>query len=152
MIRAARDEGFTLGEMLVVLWLVALLLVVSLPYSTSSGEARKLEAAAQIIAAILRETQTSSLSSNRERNLILDIGKGKFVQSNPDRTFEIPKGVALSIVTSDNEVLDDAGAFRFFPDGGSTGGKIILSKGDNRREIAINWLTGGVVVSSGEAP
>lgn len=152
MIRAARDEGFTLVEMLVVLGLVALLLMVSLPYSTTSGEARKLDAAAQIIAAKLRETQALSLSGNRERSLTLDIGEGVLVQTDPGRTFELPKGIALSIVTSDNEVLDDAGAFRFFPDGGSTGGKIILTNGGNRREIAINWLTGGIVVSSGEAP
>ena len=152
MIRAAREEGFTLVEMLVVLGLVALLLAVSLPYSTSSGEGRKLDAAAQIIAAKLRETQISSLSGNRERSLTLDIGKGMLVQTGPDRTFELPKGIALSIVTSGNEILDDAGAFRFFPDGGSSGGKIILTKGDNRREIAINWLTGEIVVSSGEAP
>ena len=152
MIRVARDEGFTLVEMLVVLGLVALLLVVSLPYSTSSGEVRKLDAAAQIIATKLRETQTSSLSGNRERGLTLDIGKGLVVQIDPDRAFEIPKGITLSIVTSDNEILDNAGAIRFFPDGGSTGGKIILTKGGNRREIAINWLTGGIVVSSGEAP
>lgn len=152
MIRIARDEGFTLVEMLVVLALVAVLLMISLPYSTSSGEARKLDAIAQIIAAKLRETQASSLSSNRERSLTLDIGKGMLVQTDPDKTFEIPKGITLSIVTSDNEILDDAGAFRFFPDGGSTGGRIIMSKGGNRREIAISWLTGGIVVSSGEAP
>ena len=123
MIRTAHDDGFTLVEMLVILGLVAMLLAISLPYSTSSGEARKLDAAAQIIAAKLRETQTSSLSSNHERSLTLDIGKGVLAQTDPDRTFEIPKGIALSIVTSDNEVLDDAGAFRFFPDGGSTGGR-----------------------------
>jgi general secretion pathway protein H len=152
MSRVARNDGFTLVEMLVVLSLVALLLVVSLPYSTSSGEARKLDAASQIIAAKLRETQTLSLSSNRERSLTLDIGKGLLVQADPDKIFEIPKGITLSVVTSGNEILDDAGAFRFFPDGGSTGGKIILSSGDSRREIAISWLTGGIVVSSGEAP
>lgn len=152
MIRAARDGGFTLVETLVVLGLVALLLVVSLPYSTSSGEARKLDAAAQIIAAKLRETQTASLSSNRERSLTLDIGKGMLVQTGPDKIFKLPKGIALSIITSDNEILDDTGAFRFFPDGGSSGGKIILSKGGNRREIAISWLTGGIIISSGETP
>ena len=152
MIRAARDDGFTLVEMLVVLGLVAMLLLISLPYSTSSGEGRKLDAAAQIIAAKLRETQTSSLSSNRERSLTLDIGKGMLVQTDPDRIFEIPKGITLSIVTSDNEILDETGAIRFFPDGGSTGGRIILSKGENRREITINWLTGGIAVSSGEIP
>src|SRR5436190_9347375 len=104
MIRVARDDGFTLVEMLVVLGLVALLLVVSLPHSFSSGEARKLDAVAQIIAAKLRETQTSSLSSNRERSLTLDIGKGLLLQTKPDKTFEIPKEITLSIVTSDNEI------------------------------------------------
>ena len=152
MIRASRNEGFTLVEMLVVLSLVALLLVISLPYSTSSGEARKLDATSQIIAAKLRETQISSLSSNRERSLTVDIKKGLLIQTNPDKTFELPEGIGMSIITSNNEIMKDAGAFRFFPDGGSTGGKIILSKGENRREIVISWLTGGIVVTSGEAP
>lgn len=152
MSRRAGRDGFTLVEMLVVLGLVALLLVISLPYSTSSGEARKLDAVAQVIAAKLRETQTLSLSSNRERSLAVDIGKGLLVQTDPDNAFEIPEGITLSIVTSENEIVEDTGAFRFFPDGGSTGGKIILSSGDNRREIAISWLTGGIVVSSGEVP
>jgi general secretion pathway protein H len=152
MKQQAGQDGFTLVEMLVVLGLVALLLTISLPYSTSSGDARKLDAAAQIIAAKLRETQTESLSSNRERSLTLDIEKGLLVQTDPGKTFEIPKGVALSILTSGDEIMKGAAAFRFFPDGGSTGGRIILSKGDNRREIAISWLTGGIVVSSGAVP
>ena len=145
-----------MASLLLRCWLFSVLWpcfsVISLPYSTSSGEARKLDAAAQIIAAKLRETQTLSLSSNRERSLTVDIGKGLLVQTEPDKTFEIPKGITLSIITTDNEIMEDAGAFRFFPDGGSTGGKIILSRGDSRREIAISWLTGAIVVSSGEAP
>jgi general secretion pathway protein H len=32
----------------------------------------------------------------------------------------------------------------FFPDGGSTGGRLTLATGDRRRLIAVDWLTGRV--------
>lgn len=152
MTKTEASGGFTLVEMLVVLGLVALLLAVSLPYSTSSGEARKLDAVAQIIAAKLRDTQSAAISSNGERLITLDLKKKLVIQTKPDRSLEIPVALNLSVVTAQNEALLDRAAIRFFPDGGSTGGTIILSKDDLRREIAINWLTGAVVVSTGELP
>lgn len=146
------SDGFTLVEMLVVLGLVALLLMISLPYATSSGGQRELDATAQVVAAKLREAQTSSLSANRERSLTVDPEKRRLLQTGPDRTFQMPLDIKIAIITSSNEVVEGSGAFRFFPDSGSTGGKIILSSGNSRREIAINWLTGAVVISSGESP
>lgn len=152
MISLKQNDGFTLIEMLVTLCLMALLLIVSLPYATSSGEARKLDAASQIIAAKLRDTQAAALSSNRERSITIDLKSGFLIQTDPDRTFKIPDGIAMQILTVTNETVQNSGAFRFFPDGGSTGGKIILTKNDLHREIAISWLTGAVVSSSGGMP
>jgi len=152
MSRAFREEGFTLVEMLVVLGLVALLLAISLPYATTSGDARKLDAAAEIVASKLRETQAAALFSNRERSLMVELAARRLVQTDPGKMFDLPDGMDVQIITVENEILTDAGVFRFFPDGGSTGGKFILSKGGLKREIAISWLTGAVVVSGAESP
>jgi general secretion pathway protein H len=147
-----RNGGFTLVELLVVLSLLAVIAVISLPYSVASGDARKLDAIAQVVAAKLRESQTSALFTNRESVLGLDLRSRILSQAGANRTYVVPGDMEIQILTAENEVLNDSAAFRFFPEGGSTGGKIILSKANLKREIAINWLTGAIVVSAGETP
>jgi general secretion pathway protein H len=147
-----KNEGFTLIEMLVVLGLMALLLTISLPYSTSSGLARKIEVTSEIVAAKLRETQAAAIWANRERAITINVAKGLITQTEPVRTFTFPDGIHVKAVTIGNEVIADAAAIRFFPDGGSTGGKITLSMGNIHTDIAVNWLTGAIVVSRGDTP
>ena len=144
------SRGFTLVEMLVVLALVALMMAISLPYASQSRGARSLDAAAQIIASYLRNTQSAAIGSNRERQLLVDLKNGMISGPDDNRSYELPDKIGVELFTVDNQIKEDRATFRFFPDGGSTGGKIVLSSGTNRREIAINWLTGAVVVSSGE--
>jgi general secretion pathway protein H len=143
----ANMEGFTLVEMLVVLTLMAILMVVSLPYAKGSGEARILDAAAQSLAARLRETQAAAISSNSERNLTVDLKAGSIVQHNPERIFNLPAGTAIKILTAQNEVVADTASIRFFANGGASGGMIMLSKGSHQVELDINWLSGAVVIT-----
>jgi general secretion pathway protein H len=152
MTRHGGVGGFTLVEMLVVLSLAALVLAVSVPYSTRSGEARKLDAAAQFVAAKLRETRAAALGANRERTLTFDVAEGRLIQSDPERSFSVPRGIAIVVETADEELVAGSAAFRFFPDGGTTGGRIVLSLGGREAEIAISWLTGAVVVAGEAAP
>jgi len=41
------------------------------------------------------------------------------------------------------------GAIRFFPDGSSTGGRVILKRddGDAGWQVGVNWLTGRILVA-----
>jgi general secretion pathway protein H len=135
--------GFTLVEMLVVLAILAVTMVVSLPYARSSGEARALEASAHILAARLRETQSAAVSNNAERILIIDLPRAKIIKP----PYSFPQGIVLHIETTENQIVLDKASIRFFADGGSTGGKITLSNGGSKFEVAINWLTGAVVVA-----
>jgi general secretion pathway protein H len=147
-----KDEGFTFIEMLVVLGLMAVLISISLPYSTTSGEARELDTFSQFVTLKLRETRYSAIWANKERKIIFDLKKGLVAQTEPERIYPLPKGSSFKIVTAENEVIADFAAIRFFPDGGSTGGKITIFKGNTKREVAINWLTGAIVMSDGNAP
>jgi general secretion pathway protein H len=43
-------------------------------------------------------------------------------------------------------VNDRVGAIRFYPDGGSNGGRVTLAAGERKFEIDVDWLTGRIAV------
>ena len=38
------------------------------------------------------------------------------------------------------------GSIRFFPDGGSNGGRITVASGERKYEVDVDWLTGRVAI------
>jgi general secretion pathway protein H len=143
-----RQTGFTLVEMLVVLAILAGTLAISLPYVRSSGDGRDLEATAQTIAARMRQAQAQAVFNNVPKDFKIDIENAKLL----DPPFNLPSGTLLKIETAQGLVATNQTAIRFFADGGSTGGKITLSKGQNQLELAINWLDGAIVISKAAKP
>jgi len=142
------DDGFTLVEMLVVLAILALTMLMSLPYVRGAGDARVLEAVAQTIVARLRQTQALAIANNAERAFSIDLKNTKII----GLIFALPDGAKLRVETAQGLVTTDTASFRFFADGGSSGGKITLSKGASNYEIDLNWLTGAVVLKPAQTP
>jgi general secretion pathway protein H len=53
----------------------------------------------------------------------------------------------LSITSAREDQPDGhTGRIRFFPDGSSTGGHIVLQRGARRWQVNVAWLTGAVSV------
>lgn len=146
----AKCEGFTLMEMVVVMAIFALVTLAALPYATRSGEQRELIALTQTLAAGLRQTQMEAVSRNRESVFGIDLNRRVFTVGHKKRETPIPRDVGISIHTASGEVTERVAGFRFFPDGGATGGRIVLSSGGEKRTVAINWLTGQIVTVVGE--
>jgi general secretion pathway protein H len=137
------NRGFTLVEMLVVLAIMAMTVVLSLPFVRKSGDVRSLEAAAQVIAARLRQAQAESVGSNAERFFKIDLKNATLLEPK----YALPSGTSLHIETAEGQITGDLATIRFFADGSTTGGKIILNKGDNKIELDINWLDGAVILA-----
>ena len=63
------------------------------------------------------------------------------------RLHTMPEGIELKLFTAQRDLTSDqVGAVRFFPDGGSTGGRITLAAGDRKFDVDIDWLTGRVSI------
>jgi general secretion pathway protein H len=139
-----RAAGFTLVEMLVVLVILALV-VALVPPLLAGGEARlQLAASAREIAASLRETRSLAIREGRSEAFIVD-GAGRFrAGAGPAR--RLPQGLLLSI-TGVADVRARA-AIRFFADGSSTGGRLILLRGERRSDVTVDWLTGRIVLDA----
>ncbi len=138
--RTAR--GFTLVEVVVVMVIIALMLglvATSLSRSISGAEAR--EAGRKMVAA-LRYTRTQAILTKSEQVFTVDLDAKAYEAPGRERVV-LPEGVELQLTTAASEVLrDQVGAIRFFPDGGSTGGRVDLNVNGRDYVVHVAWLTG----------
>lgn len=139
-IRFAR--GFTLVEVLVVMVIIALVLglvATSLSRSISGAEAR--ESARNMVAA-LRYTRTQAILRKSEQVFTVHIEDRAYEAPGRERVV-LPDGVEMQLTTAASElVADDVGNIRFFPDGGSTGGRVDLRVNGRDYIVNVAWLTG----------
>lgn len=140
-----RAGGFTLVELLVALALLALLSAVAVPMLTGRPAGAELTASAEAIGHALGRTRGQALASNRPAIFEIDLSERWFRGGEDSRPGRIPPALAVSVTTARSETgPGERARFRFFPDGTASGGRILLTAATDRREIAIDWLTGRV--------
>jgi len=137
-----RSPGFTLVELLVVMVIIALvlgLMATSLSRSISGAESR---VAARNIVAALRYTRTQAILRHSEQVFSVDTEARSYTA--PGRsTVQLPEGMDILLTTARSEVTSESvGGIRFFPDGGSTGGRVDLVVHGREYVIHVAWLTG----------
>lgn len=148
----ARPRGFTLLELVVVMAIAALLIVITPPLITAAIPGAELKAAARRTAAGLRLAREEAIRNGRDTSLILDVEARVFEVEGGFRTARLPDDVTLELMAAESEMLSDqVGAIRFFPDGSSTGGRIVLSRAGKGYQVGVEWLTGRIRMIDWEA-
>ena len=139
---SARAKGFTLIEILVVIAIMAALAVIVAVQVVGKLENVKVATAGKDIMAALRYTRGQALVTGEPQSLVINVENGSYVAANKPEVI-LPKELKAEIYTG--EVLNEkTGAIRFFPDGGSTGGKIMVSAGGRKWTVRVGWLTGDI--------
>ena len=147
--RAPRaGRGFTMVELLVVMAIAALLLTAVPPLISAAFPGVELKAAARRTAAALRLARETAIRTGADAALVVDVQERTFALTGM-RTLSLPSQVHVKLNAASREMLDDQrGAVRFFPDGSSTGGVIVLTRdtanGGAGYQVGVNWLTGRV--------
>jgi general secretion pathway protein H len=142
--RALRLRGFTLLELIVVLFIVVLGFSV-VAANLSGNNSTEIKAAARDIVSALRYARGQALMSHREATVTLDLTGNTYTVSGRDKIYNIPETINMTVVTAQSELTGkDSGHIRFFADGSSTGGRITLERSNMAWQIDINWLTGQV--------
>ncbi len=143
------QRGFTLLELVVVLFVVVLgFSVIGLNLSSGS-DSTEIKAAARDIVSALRYARGQALMSHQETTVALDLGNNSYTVSGRDKLYQIPEAIDVTVVTAQTEISGEGAAnIRFFADGSSTGGRVTLERGHTAWKIDINWLTGQIELES----
>ena len=145
--RAPRARGVTLLELLIVLSIMAVLAALVVPRFSGGVSTSELKGATREIAAGLRLARNEALSTRKETRLLLDLEQRVFRVEPDPRVHALPKQIDLKLYTAQSDLLSDkVGAIRFFPDGGSNGGRVTLAVGERKYNVDIDWLTGRVAI------
>lgn len=131
--RKAREQGFTMIEMIVVLVIVSLILGIVLARGPLHSRRVDLDGAAQQVAGVLRLARSRAIAQNRTVSVVITPDAYQV-----DR--EIPQAFPGGVKLAGNS------AIAFASDGSSSGGMLEFQGGDRRVVVAIDWLTGRVHV------
>jgi len=145
--RGAAARGVTLLELLIVLAIMAIVAGFMIPMFGGPISTSELRSAARELAAGLRLAQSEAVSQRRQTFLVLDVAGKRFKVDNDPHEHRLPSKVELKLFTAQNDLVSDSvGSIRFFPDGGSNGGRITVASGDRKFDVDIDWLTGRVAI------
>ncbi len=150
--RRRGQYGFTLVELIVVLAIGGLLLALTPPLITAALPGVELKAGARRAAGALRQTREIAIAQGVEAAWLVDIESGRYQIEGQAQRGALPDGIEIELVTSQVELRSErVGGIRFFPDGSSSGGRLILKRGDTGLQVGVNWLTGRILVADWEA-
>jgi general secretion pathway protein H len=143
----AANAGVTLLELLIVLSIMAIVAALVLPMFGGGVSTGELKGAARQVAAGLRLARSEALATRQETRLVLDLEHRTFQIERDARQHVLPPKIEIKLFTAQSDLVDEKiGAIRFFPDGGSNGGRVTLAVGERKYDVDIDWLTGRVVI------
>ena len=154
------QTGFTLLELLVVMAIAGLLTVLARPMFSAALPGTNLKADTRSLVATLRDSRSTSITSGRQSFVIFCSHSAQYATA-PENTTYLSKGVELEVSglaplaptpdsTCDSTLDDAVYRLSFFPDGSSSGAKIILRRPGIAYLVAIDWLTGRATVMNAD--
>ena len=141
-LRRSGECGFTLLELIVVIAIVSLVLVAVTPLANPWGGGALLDVAAREMAIALRETRSAAIYRNGGTTFTLDGAAGQYWSDAMTAPRALPARVSATFAGQ-----TPLGQIQFFPDGGASGGAIVLSDAHRSAAIRVEALTGRVKIN-----
>lgn len=142
--QGSSHHGFSLLEIMLVLTIIGLmfgLVAFSIGRGVSNAEIRN---ANREVAAGLRYTRSQAMRKHSAKVFRIDVDD-KSWQAADRNPVRIPEDMDITIDTARSEMTGESiSGIRFFPDGSSTGGRIILTTPGRSWVVGVEWLTGEV--------
>ena len=144
---STRTAGFTMLELLVVIVIIGVVAALSPPIFSSGVTSAQHRALARAIAQELRFARSQAIANRTDVGVEFNLADRTYQLQGGKRPGKWPEGIALELVTTAAETVDDKHAsVRFYADGGSTGGRVTLKYKEREFRIDIGWLTGRIAI------
>lgn len=135
------SDGYALLEVTLALMLIALLSALALPGLARTTGPATLRVAAFQVSALLRDDRNLALASGRTTASVVD-GGGRRMRSAASAAFvDLPRGAIAAL-------RPPMASIRFFADGRSSGGDVVLASNGARYIIAVSPDTGAIRVGA----
>lgn len=141
------EHGFTLIELLVILALLSLLLTLAPGVFERLVPTLRYRAMISDVGATLREARLVAIRESRTTQVLIDLDRRVYAMVGAPQgrlAGRIEDDLDLKLRIGEGEQTEaGAGRIRFFPDGSSTGGRIVFARdGGGGHRISVDWLTG----------
>ncbi len=114
---------------------------VSMSRSLTGAEVRN---AARDMTAGLRQTRGLAITQRQQQVFLVNADARTWQVPGRDPV-SLPDGLEITLTTARSELTgNNAGGIRFYPDGASTGGRVVLSADGREWHITVGWLTGEI--------
>ena len=171
---ATRAAGFTLIEALVVMALMATAFALFAGALVGALPGQQLRDTTHRLAAEMRATRARAVATGVDQSFVIDTQARTWRSGGSDALGDppaAPPGTKPGASSNDGVRRQGAidatlelgatvareeqpgpglAAIRFFADGSSTGGRVVVRRGDAVWRVDVNWLTGAVRVERGE--
>ena len=139
-----QTAGFSLIELMMVMMLVvALFGLVGASISRSLKGAELRNEVREVIAG-MRHTRGQAIVKRTETVFLVD-ADARTWQAVGREPEPLPDGLDITLTTARSELTgENAGGIRFYPDGSSTGGSVLLSVDERKWYVTVGWLTGEI--------
>ena len=144
MLVTGKSTGFTLLELLVVLAILVLLSVIWPLAAPRLFPAQQLRNEGERLVSVLRATRNTALISNMTSEFSVSADGTSYHAGNED--FRLPQGMRLD--KQNEPSVQNTGVVRFFADGSSDGGLLMLTRDMRKNAIVVSRMLGRAEVIS----
>lgn len=142
--RQLRVGGMSLLEMLLVIALIALVGLVTGGMFARGMAGAQLRNAGKELASQLRLARAEAVARGSAQRFVIE-PRARRWEGVGGRSGTLPESLQVSFEgAAQLQQGAGRGAIEFHPDGGSSGGRIVIQRGDARWRIDVGWLTGEV--------
>lgn len=136
------NRGFSLIELLVVLVIMTTITSIVVVSFSSQLSSLKLKYQVRNILSSIQKTRLDAIKSGHETLWTLDLDSRRYWSAQHKKN-TYPSALKVVMDTASRERISSTKArIRFFPNGASTGAKVLISNERSTYVINVDWLTG----------